>query len=302
MKKALRALTALILTLSVLLLCASCAGTGTDSVVSGGVNIVASFYPIYVFTANIVDGIDGITLTDMSSRVTGCLHDYTLTQKDMKAIGSADVFVVSGASLESFLPSIEEQLPELPVVDSSPGTSYYTSGGEQNEAASHIWMDVPDAEIQVNNIAASLEKLFPQYAAAMEKNRAAYIVRLEKLKSDMADILSGTGGFGIISFHDAFELFAGEFGLEVRASVEGDEGGEPSVRRLAALSDLIETQGIKAIFIQPDYRGSSARVLSDETGAKIYTLSVITSGDFSLTSYEDQMLQNARTVKEAADA
>ena len=54
--------------------------------------IVTSFYPIYVMTANIVDGAKNVTLDNMTEANTGCVHNYTLTTSDMKKIESKCIY------------------------------------------------------------------------------------------------------------------------------------------------------------------------------------------------------------------
>ena len=48
--------------------------------------VVTSFYPVYIFTLNLVEGIDDIEVCRMAENNTGCLHDYTLTAKDAKIL------------------------------------------------------------------------------------------------------------------------------------------------------------------------------------------------------------------------
>ena len=72
---------------------------------------------------NITDGIDGIQVDNMAGQQTGCLHDYQLQSKDMKNIEQADVFVINGAGMESFMEKVTDQLPDLRVIDSSEGIS-----------------------------------------------------------------------------------------------------------------------------------------------------------------------------------
>lgn len=46
--------------------------------------VVTSFYPMYIATLNIVDGVNGVRLENLSEPQTGCLHDFQLTPEDMK--------------------------------------------------------------------------------------------------------------------------------------------------------------------------------------------------------------------------
>ena len=70
---------------------------------SNKLNIVTSFYPVYIATSNIIDGVEDVTLNNMTNVDVGCLHDYQLTTKDMNNLERADIFIVNGGGMESFL-------------------------------------------------------------------------------------------------------------------------------------------------------------------------------------------------------
>ena len=63
--------------------------------------VVTSFYPMYIAALNIVDGVEGVRLENLSEPQTGCLHDFQLTPEDMKLLSTADVFVINGGGIES---------------------------------------------------------------------------------------------------------------------------------------------------------------------------------------------------------
>ena len=71
--------------------------------------IVTSFYPMYVATINITDGVDGVEVYNMTKPQTGCLHDYQLMTEDMKTLEKADAFVINGAGMEDFMDKVTEQ-------------------------------------------------------------------------------------------------------------------------------------------------------------------------------------------------
>ena len=83
--------------------------------------IVTSFYPVYIATLNITDGIEDIEVTNMTENSSGCLHDYQLTAKDMRKLEHADVFIINGAGMETFMESILKTYPNLTVIDTSEG-------------------------------------------------------------------------------------------------------------------------------------------------------------------------------------
>lgn len=79
--------------------------------------VVTSFYPMYIATLNIVDGVDGVRLENLSEPQTGCLHDFQLTPEDMKLLSTADVFVINGGGIESFMSDVAKAYPNLDVVE-----------------------------------------------------------------------------------------------------------------------------------------------------------------------------------------
>lgn len=83
--------------------------------------IVTSFYPMYVMTANLIDGISELQVTNLSEPKTGCLHDYQLTPADLKLLSKADLFVINGCDMESFLDNVMEEYQDLTIVETTSG-------------------------------------------------------------------------------------------------------------------------------------------------------------------------------------
>ena len=100
--------------------------------------IVTSFYPVYISAMNVTDGAD-VDLENLTEPSTGCLHDYTLTPKDMKLLSTADVFLVNGGGIESFLTDVAESYPNLKIIDLSRDFTdqeleqIHEAGGETDE-------------------------------------------------------------------------------------------------------------------------------------------------------------------------
>ena len=70
--------------------------------------VVTSFYPIYLFALNLCDGLDDVAVHNLAAPGTGCLHDYQLQTRDMKQLAQADVFLINGAGMESYLPGVTD--------------------------------------------------------------------------------------------------------------------------------------------------------------------------------------------------
>ena len=285
---------------SLCLLLTGCGGTNTaGGGKDGSFHIVTSFYPMYVATINITQGVDGVTVTNMTKPQTGCLHDYQLMTEDMKTLEKADAFVINGAGMESFLDKVVNQQKNLKIIDASKGIELLKDGDEENP---HVWLSVTDAILQVKNIAEQLKAADPKHADAYEKNAAAYIKKLEALKAEMHAELDTVPNKDIVTFHEAFPYFAKEFGLNIISVVEREPGTEPTPAELQATIEQVKKLPVKVLFTEPQYSPSAAETIARETGAKIYTLDPVVTGeanDQALNAYIDTMKKNMETLKTA---
>ena len=272
--------------------------------------VVTSFYPIYLFALNLLDGVEDVTLTNLADTGTGCLHDYQLQTGDMKDLARADVFLINGAGMESYLEGVFDAFPALPVVDASAGVTLLEdcSDHDHDEHAhdhafnAHIWLDAENAILMVNNLAEGLIAALPAHAEAIAANRDAYIVRLTTLDAELSAVLANVPNKDIITFHEAFPYFAEAYGLHVAAVVNRDPDDALSPRALAELCKTVASLGTPPLFTEPQYEDVAAQTISRETGASIHTLDPIVTGpekDIPLTYYEDVMRQNLAVLLSA---
>lgn len=278
-----------------------------------GQTIVTSFYPIYVLTLNLTDGIEGLEVRNMAAPGTGCLHDYQLQTGDMKKLAAADAFLINGAGMESYLTNVMETFPELPVVDASIGIellceeehSHEEHDHDHGEYNAHVWLDAGNAQVMVRNLADGLMAACPDSAEAIAANRDAYIVRLAALDEEITLALADLPSKDIITFHEAFPYFANAYGLNVAAVVNREPGDALSPAALAELVKLVKALGAPPLFTEPQYEDIAAQTLARETGAKVYTLDPVVTGpeeNVPLTYYEDVMRANVQVLITALSA
>jgi zinc transport system substrate-binding protein len=235
------------------------------------IEILTSFYPMYVSTLNVVGDTPGVNVTCLTEPFVGCLHDYALTAGDMKKLAKADLFVANGAGMESFIDKAVKQSPSLQVLEASKGIKLV----EDNP---HVWVGISGAIQQVKNIAAELAKADPAHAGEYKKNAAAYVAKLEALRKDMHAALDGLKTRDIITFHEAFPYFANEFQLHIVGVIEREPGSEPNARELAQTIDLVKKQNVHALFAEPQYSDKCAKVIERETGVTVSVLDPVVTG------------------------
>jgi len=262
--------------------------------------VVTSFYPVYISTINVTRDVPGVEVINMTKSQTGCLHDYQLSPEDLKTLEKANAFVINGANMEAFLDKAIKQQPQLKVIDASKNIELLTDqNGEKNP---HVWVSVSNAMTQVQNIAEQLSALDPANAEKYRKNAGEYSKRLETLRDAMQKTLAGTENRDIITFHEAFPYFAKEFNLNIVAVIEREPGSDPSPKELAETIEKVKASQIKALFAEPQYSSKAAETISRETGAKVYILDPVVTGEAKPGAYDDYiraMEKNGKTLQEA---
>jgi len=262
--------------------------------------VVTSFYPVYISTINVTRDVSGVEVINMTKSQTGCLHDYQLTPEDLKTLEKANAFVINGADMEAFLDKAIKQQQQLKVIDASKNIALLTDqNGEKNP---HVWVSTSNAIMQVQNIADQLSAIDPDNAEKYKKNAGEYQKKLEILRDTMQKTLTGTKNREIITFHEAFPYFAKEFNLNIVAVIEREPGSDPSPKELAETIEKVKASRIKALFAEPQYSSKAADTISRETGAKVYILDPVVTGEAKPAAYDDYiraMEKNSKTLQEA---
>ena len=297
-------------------------GCSRETVDTSKFNIVTSFYPMYIATANIVEGVEDVELRNLTATTTGCLHDYQLTTSNMITLSKADVLVTNGGGMESFVEKAVTTYEDLSVIDASEGilenheheeysheehfeddvnNEKNTSNKHNHEHGenAHIWVSISMHIKQVENIKNELMKLDSKNAEKYEANANNYILKLEDLKEKMNQELSNVDSNQIVTFHEAFEFFAEEFNLDIVAVIEREPGTYPSAGEVADIIDLIRSKDVKAIFVEPQYSRSAADTIARETGISVYTLDPIVTGELNKNAYLDLMNSNLEVLRKA---
>ena len=278
---------------------AGCGKEAQEARPKANLTVLTSFYPIYIATLNVTQGVEGVEVVNLTKPQTGCLHDYQLTTEDMRKLETADVFVVNGAGMEQFLDKALGQHKDLPVVEASEGIALLGEKGAENP---HVWVSVANAARQTETIAARLAAIDPKHADAYRKNAADYTAKLEALRTEMHAQIDPLPNKAVVTFHEAFPYFAQEFGLRIAAVVEREPGSEPSPRALEETIRAVRAAGARALFAEPQYPSGAAETIARETGATVYTLDPVVTGEATpqaKDAYIEAMRKNMQTLVQA---
>jgi zinc transport system substrate-binding protein len=199
--------------------------------------IVTSFYPVYIAAANVIGDCEEVKLQNLSEPQTGCLHDFQLTTEDMKLLSNAEIFLVNGGGMESFLTDVAKQYPHLTITETAEDAGFLSENA-------HVFMSVPRYRSQVAAITDSLCRQFPKQEEEFRKNALAYDKKLSELQTQQEELKTAIAGKKIVSLHDAFEYVANDYGLIVSYRINLDEERQTSAGFIVGDSNKRGADGV----------------------------------------------------------
>ncbi|MCD7761473.1 MAG: metal ABC transporter substrate-binding protein [Clostridiales bacterium] len=303
-----RRITVLLLLLALLL--TGCGSTTNTDETAETLTVACTTYPVYLLANSIVGEMEGVEAELVIDQQVSCLHDYTLTVQDMKAVERADAVAINGAGLEDFLDDVLEGRTVIDCsqdIDLLAGEEHHHDEDDEDEDGEesdpHIWMD-PDRYAQMaRNLAAGLAELDPDRAEEYRTRGETVARELEDFADSLreSDVGQAVRGLEIITFHDGFSYFAEAFDLEIAAAIEEEEGAEASALELKEIISIVQAQNLPAVFVEVNGSDNAAGIISRECGVSVWTLSMIMSGSDgdTIEAYEDAVTENLTTIREA---
>lgn len=298
--------------------------------------VVTSFYPMYIAALNIVDGVDGVRLENLSEPQTGCLHDFQLTPEDMKLLSTADVFVINGGGIESFMSDVAKAYPKLDVVEACEDVALLSEDDDETDGAhdhdhdadaesdsdhdhdheadaesdsahdhdhgdenAHAWMSVPRYRTMVQTIASRLAEKDAKHADEYYANAKAYDAKLAVLEEKINSIKSLTNGQNIIIFHEAYAYVADDFSMNACYLLDLDEERSVSAGEIKQVIGAIKDDSVSVILAEELYGKSMGDTVSRETDVHVVYIDPLNRGEYDKDSYLYGMEHNIELIKEA---
>lgn len=255
---------------------------------SGGVS--ATTAPVAQFASAITRGTD-IPVTQIITDSVSCLHDYSLTVRQMQALEQSDVILLSGGGLEEFMEDVLDSAET--VVDCGAGISLRMTG--DGEPDPHIWLDPQNAMVMAENICNTLTEVYPQWEEVFRANTDDLLSKLQELDDYGRRTLADLSCRKLITFHDGFAYLAHAYDLDLLRAVEEEAGSEASAESLMEIIALVQTNSLPAVFTEVNGSTSAASVIKAETGVSVFTLDMAMGG----RDYFEAMTHNFDTLKEA---
>lgn len=272
-------------------------------------SIVCTSFPCYDFVRAVAgDSADIHLLIKPGAEV----HSFEPTPADVLAIAGCDLFVYIGGEsdawvldiLESFGGAAPRTLRFFDCVEAIEAEHDHDHEAAEPEYDEHIWTSQNNACAMLSALSDVLAEIDPGHAEFYTENKLAYQIEIERLNSQIVDIVENAARRELI-FADRFPFlyFAHEYGLEYQAAFPScSSESEPSARTIAALIDKVISDQIPVIYKLELSSGKTAQTIADETGAKIlvlHSIQNVTEAEFSAgETYVSLIRRNIEALRE----
>jgi zinc/manganese transport system substrate-binding protein len=241
-------------------------------------------------------------------------HDLEVRPSLMVKVRRADLLVINGLELDQWAEVVVQGANNPKVLPGAPGrvdaseglpvlevptTRVDRSMGDVHPSGNPHYTPDPGMAPQVTaNILAGLARLRPQARPALEKNRGAFLARLEQAMPRWQAALAPFKGARVVQYHADFVYLLARFGL-VRAGAIEDRPGIPATPgHLARLIQEMKQAQIKLVIVEPWNDVKLAARVAQEAGAKVRVLAPSVGALKEATSYLDTVDYNVRTLAE----
>ncbi len=274
--------------------------------------VAASIFPLADISRVIVgDKIEVINLLPPGSSP----HTFTITPSDIKKLKQAKIIFIIGDPLDSWTKEITSSLDNITIYPVNQGVQlrtfaewkkYYQEKtilkeNEDNHEQlidPHYWLSPTNGKIIAQNIYEQIVRLDPQNKSYYNRNLQNFKKQVDQtiitIKSELDDLPQKN----MIVFHDSWNYFANEFGLNIVGVFVPAPGKEPSPQYLASLHKLAKKFNIKAVFAEPQLPIETIRPFIADLNLKLYILDPL-GGVPPRDSYINMLLYNAKTIKQA---
>ncbi|MEO8431919.1 MAG: metal ABC transporter substrate-binding protein [Acidobacteriota bacterium] len=268
---------------------------------SGKVNVVSTLQDF----ASITESIGGDRV-EVLALAKGYQDPHFVDAKPsfIVRLSRADLLISAGLELEiGYLPPLIDQSRNAKIHPGSPGYLDASTGCEilQRPAQQvtramgdvhpygnpHYWTDPDNGRLIARAIARRLSELDPAGKATYDRNLAAFEVKLTEKTREWDSKMEPYAGTRIVTFHDSWPNFAKRFKLVVAGHVEPKPGIPPSPSHTLEIINLIMTQKIPAILVEPYFDSKTPKSIAEKTGAAVVTFYPSVGGLPSIKTYFD---------------
>ena len=259
----------------------------------------------------------GGDLVEVDALVRGSqnAHDLEVRPSLMVKVRRADLLVTNGLDLDQWVENVVRGANNPGVIFGAPGyvdasqgllvlevprTRVDRSMGDVHPYGNpHYTLDPGMASATTANILQGLARVAPQSRATFERNRQAFLGRLDGAMAGWTGMMAPFKGARVVVDHNLWLYFLTRFGLLQASSIEERPGIPPTPGHLTKLIALMKEERIKVILSAPWGDQKLAERIAQETGAKVVPMASAVGAVKGSDNYLDTVDYNVKALAQA---
>ena len=202
-------------------------------------------------------------------------HGFEPSPRQIQALSNSRLFFTTGLVFEQEITRrLHKGSSNLQIVDTIKNIEKIPmdSAGHGHDAIldPHVWLSPPNLKRMAAIMAAAFIKQDPDHKPFYKKNLWLLNSLLDDLDQSLEKELAPYRGTSFFVFHPAFGYFAHRYHLRQIAVETG--GKSPTPKQLFALIRKAREEGVKVIFVQPQFDPRSATSVAKGIGGKVVPL------------------------------
>jgi len=191
-------------------------------------------------------------------------HTFEPKPRQVQDLARANIYFTSGLPFEAQIVAKIRDSKLLSIIDATAGINRVVAEDHHHpgeaEIDPHVWLSPESLKIMAENVTQALSSKDPKNRDFFRGNQQALNDELQALDEKIKAMLAPHAGRTFYVFHPAFGYFAHAYGLKQKAVETG--GKSPSPKQLAALIAQAKKDGVKIIFVQPQFDARNAEVIA----------------------------------------
>jgi zinc transport system substrate-binding protein len=239
--------------------------------------LVASVKPLQLIAAAITDG---VSIPGLVIGTGQDPHHPSLRPSERRALAEADLTLWVGPILE--LP-LEDTL-DISSAQVITAYALLEAAGLTitNSLDPHVWLSTQNARLIAQVVTRRLQAMDSMNQARYANNLNRFLLALDELDAEITTMFSGLSIKDFAVYHNAFQYFERQFGLQHVASFTENEELQPGVRRVLQIRESLEAAQVNCLLIQPQ---NNPQQLTQMLGRPMHMVSVDVLGfDYPLNA------------------
>ncbi len=285
---------------------------GTSADAAERIRVVASTTDLKALT----EAVGGdLVEVDALARGNQNAHDLEVRPSLMVKVRRADLMVLNGLELDQWAEVVIQGANNPKVIPGAPGRVDASQGilvlevptarvdrsmGDVHPVGNpHYTLDPGMAPAMTANILEGLVRVAPQYRATFERNRQAFLGRLDEAMARWTTMMAPFKGKRVIVDHNMWPYFLTRFGLLQANSIEERPGIPPTPGHLTKLIAMMKEEHITVILSAPWSDQKLAERVAQEAGAKVVPVASAVGAVKGTDTYLDMVDYNVKALAQA---